>query len=314
MLVFSSFSIWQGLVILFITLIIAILGTWKWKEILKGQGVGVSFFSLFSPYLAGFALMFLASIMVFGGEVFRAYRLKQKNSVPWPKGMASVIIDRVIEWTTNLAVIVLGAAVFLYNIGLPPKNLFIIFGGFFIAFAIGIGYFYLKIYKRESFVEAIISFFGGKQLKEDSAFFEIENEIFKFFRWEEPQMLKSFAISFLRTGAMLFRVWLLILFLGKDSSFLASLSILGFSYLAAMIPIPTALGSHEAIQAYAFNSLGLGVSTATVFTMIIRGAELILSLAGLIILFRLGFVLINTAVIEKIDSIRKKIQSKNQNK
>ena len=98
------------------------------------------------------------------------------------------------------------------------------------------------------------------------------------------------------------RVWFLIIFLGKEISTLSALSILGFTYLAVMIPIPTALGSHEAIQTFAFNSLGLGVSTATAFTMIIRGAELIIALTGVAILFQLGIILLRKALFKKIDN------------
>ena len=105
---------------------------------------------------------------------------------------------------------------------------------------------------------------------------------------------------------MYFRAWLLILFLGKSIGALPVLSVLGFTYLAVMIPIPTALGSHEAIQTFAFNSLGLGASTATAFTMIIRVAELFIALAGVIILFRLGVILIKDVLFKKINAFTDK--------
>ena len=104
---------------------------------------------------------------------------------------------------------------------------------------------------------------------------------------------------------MYFRAWLLIDFLGKNISALSALSVLGFTYLAAMIPIPTALGSHEIIQTFAFNSLGLGVSTAAAFTMIIRVAELMVALLGVIILFSLGIRLIKNNIFKKLDSFVK---------
>ena len=105
---------------------------------------------------------------------------------------------------------------------------------------------------------------------------------------------------------MYFRAWLLISFLGRSVGTLPVLSILGFNYLAMMIPIPTALGSHEAIQTFAFNSLRLGASTATAFTMIIRGAELIIALTGVAILFQLGIILLRKALFKKIDNFKKK--------
>ena len=101
------------------------------------------------------------------------------------------------------------------------------------------------------------------------------------------------------------RVWFLIIFLGKEISTLSALSILGFTYLAVMIPIPTALGSHEAIQTFAFGSLGLGASTATAFTMIVRGAELIIALTGVAILFQIGIILLKEALFKKLNNFKK---------
>jgi len=290
----SLFTGWEGLIILGLTAVMATLGTWKWKEILKGGGTDVPFKSLVSPYLAGFAVMFLAPILVWGGEIFRTYTLRERNSVPWSKGMASVIIDRILEWTANLTVIILGGLFFLLFIGLPSSNLFIIFGGVFLIFLSGLSFFYFKSIKRES----IVSFF----VRNDKPL-ETEKEIFNFFKGDKKAVWKSFVLSFLRAGAMYIRAWFLIIFLGKSIGALPALSILGFSYLAVMIPIPTALGTHEAIQTFAFNSLGLGAHTATAFTMIIRGAELTVALAGVAILFRLGIILVKNNLLKKLSSL-----------
>lgn len=294
---FLVFTGWQGLIIFCLTLLTTLIGNWKWKEILRGEGVKISFWELFRYYLAGFAVMFLAPILLGVGEIFRGYILKEKNQISWSKATASVIIDRVLEWTTNLVVIFFGILFFLYNAGLPPKNLVIIFGGAFLFFIAGISLFYFKTFKRESLARALGKIFNHRL---DSKPLEIEEEIFDFFKPKKKSMWKSFGLSFFRTAVMYLRAWLLIIFLGKEVSALSALSILGFNYLAVMIPIPAALGSHEAIQVFAFNSLGWGFSAATVFTMIIRGAELIMALVGLAILFRLGFVLLKNNLINRV--------------
>jgi uncharacterized membrane protein YbhN (UPF0104 family) len=118
-------------------------------------------------------------------------------------------------------------------------------------------------------------------------------------------MWKGFALSVFKLSVLYLRNFLLINFLGKKISVLSNLSILAFNLLAAMIPIPAALGSHEAIQLFAFNCLGLGSPAATVFTMIIRGAELIIALFGIIILFQLGFILLKNNLFKKIEKLNK---------
>lgn len=293
---FLVFTGWKGIIILLLTVLIALLSIWKWKEILKGIEVNISAKELLRPYLAGFSLMFLAPIIVLGGELFRAYILREKNSIPWPKGMASVIIDRILEWTANLIIIFFGSIFFLFTIGFPSVKLVLIFGGVFLIFLLGISLFYFKSAKRESILRFIIR-------SNNSQPFDTEKEIFKFFKFNNPAVWKSVVISFVRAAAMYARIWLLIVFLGKNLALLPTLSILGFTYLAAMIPIPTSLGSHEAIQTFAFQSLRLGSSTATAFTMIIRGAELIIALVGLVILFRLGVDLMKTILFKKAEKL-----------
>lgn len=302
---FLVFTGWQGLVIFGLTLLMMLIGNWKWKEILKGENIKTSFRELFRPYLAGFAVMFLAPILLLAGEIFRGYILKAKNFVPWSKGMASVFIDRITEWTANLVVIFFGILFFLYTIGLPPRNLGIIFGGAFLLFAFGISIFYFKTIKRESMAKSLLRILGLERLNHANSILDIEKEIFNFFKPKKIAMWKVFSLSFLRALVMYFRTWFLVIFLGKSITSLPALSILGFTYLAAMIPIPTALGSHEAIQTFAFSSLGLGGGTATAFTMIIRGAELIIALVGVVILFRLGIDLLKNTLFKKLNNFKK---------
>jgi len=303
---FLVFTGRDGLVIFVLTLLIMLIGNWKWQEILKGEGIRISFFSLFRPFLAGFSVMFLAPILLWGGEIFRSYILKRNNDVPWTKGLTSVIVDRILEWTANLVVILFGVLIFLLMIGFPPMNLAIIFGGVFLFFTLGISFFYLRTFRRKSMAKIAFRLFGLKNIKDNNVVLQTEKEMFDFFRLKNKTFWTSFILSFFRAGVMYIRTGLLIFFLGKSIGALPVLSILGFTYLAVMIPIPTALGSHEAIQTFTFDSLGLGISTATVFTMILRGAELIIALAGVVVIFRYGILIIKDNFFNKIDKIADK--------
>ena len=293
---FLVFTGWDGLVIFSLTLLMLGIGTWRWREILKAGNIDMPFRKLFGPYLAGFSIMFLAPIFVWGGELVRTYLLKNRNSVDFTKGMASVIIDRILEWTVNLIVIFIGSIFFFSAIGIHPTKLLVIFGGIFFIFLSALAYFYFKCARKESIVCVFVK-------NKKSKLLALEREMFNFFKWGKPAVWKGIMLSFLRAAVMYVRAWFLIGFLGKIIGVSSALSVLGFSYVAVMIPIPAALGSHEAIQVFAFSSLGLGVSTATAFTMIIRGAELIAALIGIILLFKLGVILIKDALFKKLDNL-----------
>lgn len=298
---FLSFSGWHGFIILFLTILMLMVGSWRWKEILKTQGDNISFFSLFKFYLAGFSILFFAPMIIFGGETFRAYLLKEKYSIPWKKGMASVIIDRMIELTIYMLIILVGVVFLFLHQGLPQGQLSMILWGVLVFFIFGISLFYFKSFKKQSFLKFFAKLFNPKI--DDGVPLEVEREFIKLLKPKKAFFWKVIGLSCLKCGLVLARAWFLVLCLGKALSFLPALSVLSFSYLAVMIPIPAALGTHEAFQTFVFNSFGLGASFAPVFTMIIRGAELTLALIGLFILFKLGAGILGTILFKKLDNL-----------
>lgn len=292
---FLIFTGWHGLVILVLTLLIMMIRNLIWQEVLKAKEVEMSFWELFKIYLAGFSIRFLAPVITLGDEFFQTYVIKEKKAVPWSKGMATVLIERALEWMANLTVIFLGGLVFLFLIGFPILRLGIVFVGVFLIILIVLYLFYVKVVKKES----LVGFF----IRNNNQPFEIEKEIFGFFKTRGKAFWKAVSLSFFRVILTYLRVWFLILFLGKNINPLVAFSVLGFNYLAVIIPIPTSLGTHEAIQTFVFKSLGLGVFAATAYTMIIRGVELIVSLFGIVFFFRLGIALIKSTLFKKIDKI-----------
>jgi len=290
------FTGWQGMVILGLTFLLSLICIWKWKEILKGLGTEISFRNLFRPYFAGFSVMYFFPIALMGGEVLRSYLLKEKKYLSWTKGMASVIIDRILDWTTNLIIVFLGMIFFLSKASSLPQKLGIIFGGVFFFWVVGIFFFYFKVFKKESMAKFFIRLINFKY--KDMEPLEIEKEIFTFFKPKKAHFWKGFGLAFLEEVIMFLRTFLLVSFLGKNISPLSTLTINGFLYLATMIPIPASIGSHDVVQAFSFDALGFGAGTGVVFTLIIRGAETILALFGILILFRLGLNLLKITLFK----------------
>ena len=289
---FAVFTGWQGLVIVSFSFLIALLGNWRWREILKDSGINISFGQLFKIYLGGYAMMYLFPILVWGGEAFRVYGLTKEKNLSWKKTFASVIIERILEWTINILVIFLGLSFFLYKVYLPPRELVIILGASLLFFVSVITYFYIKAWGKKSIVREIVRNFAKKEVSDENGMIAVENDVFNFFQLNNNSFKKGVALSILRALVMQARGWLLILFLGNFIGFFPSLSVLGFTYLSSMIPIPTALGLHEAVQFYAFTSLNMTASMATAFTMILRTAEVIISSVGMAFLIKMGFNLV----------------------
>jgi uncharacterized protein (TIRG00374 family) len=287
---FSVFKWWEGFLILLLTFSLLLTSMWKWKEVLKGMGVNLPFFSFFQPFFAGYSIIYLAPMVMFGGETFRIYFLKEKNSVPLEKGAASVIVDRVLDITTNLLIVVLGMGFFIFRIGLLPKNWTIFLGGSFLFWLAGITFFYFKTFKKESMVWTFLRLI--KIGENDQKPFQFEKEIFEYFRLKKAAFWKGLGLAFLEEIIIFLRTSLLVFFLMKKVDSISILAIEGFTYLITMVPIPASLGTHEAIQAFAFNSLGYGAGTGATFTLILRGTELVFVFLGLVILYKIGLTLV----------------------
>lgn len=301
---FLIFTGWHGMIILLLTVFMLFLGMWKWKVILGSQGYHLFHRQLFSSYLAGFSLAYFFPMFIFGGEIFKGYILRENFSVPWKNGITSIIIDKILEVTSFLIIILAGLVFFLFKIGLPPKNLGIILGGGLFLVSVGIGFFYFKIFKKESMVKLMAKIFNHKKLL-DGEVLEAEREIFIFFKSRGKALWQASILAFSRVAVTWLRCWILILFLGKSIGFFSALSVLGFYYFVFMIPIPMALGSHELIQTFSFSALGIGAGLAPAFAMIQRGAELILAFVGMIIFFKLGLGLLQTVLFKKIENLIK---------
>ncbi len=284
---------WKGGVIFCLTFLILLLRNLIWQEILKTKNIKISFFQLLKTYWAALSLRILVPVLTISDEIFQTMVLKKKNSIPITKALASVISERILEMTVNLIFIVIGILFFISKVGLPIGKLPIIFGGTFLFLLIGTSFFYLKVFKKESLAKTFLKFFNQKI---DSQPLETEKEIFESFNFRKIRTWKLMGLAFLKSLIFYLRSWFLVVFLGEKIGWLTALSIFSFSYLATLFPIPAALGSHEAVQVFVFNSFQLKLSTATAYTMIIRGAELIMAISGGILLIHFGLSTVKNVI------------------
>lgn len=285
--VLFAFSGWKGIVILMITLLTWLVGVWKYKFVFKSQGYNLPVLKLGEVLFAAFAINYLFPVTYLGGESFKLYALKKKFSLPWEKNLPAFIIEKLLTLSIFLLFLIIGAVSFFFLAELPLKNLeaatlFLIAG-----LIMGLVIFYFKSFKKESILKWFFKFFRIKKEKNNLAE-DIEKEIFRFFDLRKILVWKGLAITFLKYFLVLIRCWLLIFFLKGEINILISLAVVFFIYLVLLFPIPAQLGSSEAAQAFVFGSLGLGTATGITFSFILRGAEIIIALLGLLLLIKLG--------------------------
>lgn len=289
--VLDSFKIFytvQGLYIVVLSFLIAFLGGLRWKEILKDEGVKISLFKACKIYTAGFSILYLFPMIVFGSELFRASALERREKIGMDKALASVIIERILEWTINVLVILFGTLYFFFAVAKPSENLFIIILASFVFVLAIISFVYFYIFRKKSFVSKIVLKFNNGNYKEN-VLVRAEKILFDYFNIKNLNLWKGYLLSIIKILVMLFRVWLIIFFLGSILNFSESLSVLGFSFLSTLIPVPATFGVHELIQAFAFENLDIGLKISTAFTMALRAGDVIVSVLGFVLFFKVGY-------------------------
>jgi uncharacterized protein (TIRG00374 family) len=288
----KTFSIGEAAIAIVLTALFLFLGVVRWKKILKSQGQNIPLWDLWKMYVAGFSLLFFIPIVPFANELLRSTVLKEQHGVAFKKGVASVVIDRILEITSTLCVVVVGSAIFLFighSFSHSLKTMAV--AGFIVLWIVFLTWLYIRLFQNKSVLRL---FWRG-----NGASKEIEQEICTFFSFTNIYFWQGLALSFARSFAGLLRVWAFILFLGKGVAFLPGVTILGFYYLGTLVPIPVALGLHDALQAVGFSAFGMGAGTGAAFAFLTRAIEVLFALGGLLFLFHFGFLAMGSFSLEK---------------
>ncbi len=282
----------EGLLILAITLIVAIFGAMRWKSILKTQGENVSFFLTIRYLVKGFTVDFLTPFSLFGGEMVRIFLMQEKVGIR--KSAFSAITDKILDVTTHFFFLVPGIILFVFYGG-SVKSLFFLYAGIvIIVMLLLIVLFYNRILKKRSFLFWVLGAFKKTRnlitnTENGKIITQVEKDMIDFFSSEEGYFTKGILISFLRHLFLLFRVFVIIFFVAEVADIGVALAIYGLVILSMILPLPAALGGLEAILALGFGALGLGFSSGVTAAIILRSADLIVCLFGVILFIRLSF-------------------------
>ena len=306
---FSSFPPQGILIILFLSFLIALVGIWRLKFILKTQGYSLSFWKVAEIWFGGFTISYFTPIAIFGGEVFMIYALKKAFSVPWEKSSAAVFIHRVLDATIFFPFLIIGLFAFPLLAGTFPKTKVIIAGSIVASIIIFLlVVFYIKTFRKESTLEWFLKPFGLNRKKIQNQrggelVLGAEKEIVSFFGLRKGQMWKGLAISLIKYFLVLIRCITLIFFFGGGWHLLRALAAYGFFNLAVLVPVPAMLGSLEVAESIVFSGIGMGANVGIAFSFVLRSMDILFAIIGFLILIKFGMKLIKIKIIEFIDSI-----------
>jgi len=289
--VFLQFSPWGFIPLIVLTVIIHIVSALKWQYLLRAMDIRISLLPLTKMWLVGYAVSYVTPVVYIGGEIFRAYLLRERYGVPWARALSSIFIDKVIEAAVWITVIFAGAAVLIFQSGTTSLSRYIAISLASILFFAG---FLVVVYIFSFRKKSLVHFWFAKILKSQNSttgkfLRDIEKDFFSFFSSENrTHILGVTRLALIKYFLLLVRNIFLFYYLVGALSISASIIALGFSYLSFTVPTPAAIGVQEGLLSLVLQRVGFEAGIGTVFTLLLRGAEIIMVGFGLYFLMRWG--------------------------
>ena len=287
---FTQFSLWGIIPLLFLTALAHIISAIKWQYILRTMGIRAPLITLTKILLVGYAVSYITPVVYVGGELFRGYLLRERYAISWSKALSSIFIDKALEAAVWLSVIFLAVAAFIAQSGIASLSRVVAVSLVaMLIFAVILAIVYIFSFKKKSLVRLLFT----KVFKPDGSIvkflYDIEENFFLFFSLKNKRrIIGAVELSILKYIILWIRNIFLIFYLVHIFSFSGSLIGLGFSYVSYIVPIPAAIGAQEGILSLVFSGIGFEAGMGTVFTFLLRGAEMFAVGAGLFFLVRWG--------------------------
>lgn len=265
----------------------------RWWLLLHAQGYTLPYHKLMAYRLATFALSYFTPGPHFGGEPLQVYVVARRHAVPAAVSLAAVVLDKLIEMVFNFTFVIVGALLVLQTqaslagqmqagaaLGLGVLFLLPVF----ILTALAAGRHPLStplacVLKTGPLHKAISTHSKAGHfvitLRESE---DLGSRLFRRRPWLLAAAVLVTVVSWL---AIMAEFWLMTHVLGLGLTLPEALVALLAARAAILLPLPAAVGALEAGQALAMVSLGLPAAYGISLSLLIRGRDVLLGLAGL---------------------------------
>lgn len=282
----SQISLFNFFILVGLRVLYWLLRTICWKVILDVYESN-SLFNLFKARMAGHSISQLTPTAMVGSEATRIYMADNSNR---KVSLASVIVDKTIEFLVVVFFTIIGVSMVLFRISLPVKLKTIFIIGVMIAVFLVL--FFVKKQKN-GLLGWIINILGKFRIKPKfmdnykRKIMETDEHISRFYKENKRVFIKTFLLYALLIMLWTTEIHLGLIFIGiNDVSFIDNFLITVLGNLAFIFPfIPGSLGIYEATYIGLFAIFGMSASAALTLVLIRRIIALLLAGFGL-----LGFV------------------------
>ncbi len=310
----KNLFIWKFVVLfcIFFTGII-VIGSMRWKWILRAQGYSVPLKQIIGAKSVGFAISYLTPTVFLGGEPFRYMLLKKlNNKIPPETLAASIFLDK-------LAFLVMSSFSFFVGLFFLDRYLPLFAGWRWLILGIGVLFFcgipllIIGLKTLLSKKSLLLWIFAKLQLlrlpvlKNNSSKIEkFEQKIDTLFRYRFYDFLGAIIFAFFEILLLLVGYWLIIDFIARPLVFDKILSINSFIQGAYFLPFPGGLGTFEVSQVFLFQQIGLSKTVGMSFSLIVRAINLLMAFGALFYFIVFQFLQLKSKLLKLINFDEKK--------
>ncbi|MEP4545368.1 MAG: lysylphosphatidylglycerol synthase transmembrane domain-containing protein [Saccharospirillum sp.] len=258
----------------------------RWQLLGQALQAPLSLGSLFRMRQAGSAVSFLTPGPHFGGEPLQVFWLHRVFAQPLHRAVAMLGLDRFVETSTNIAVLLAGVLMLLGTAMVPLDDglqVSAILGGVLAALVVAAALVvrhpvwlanrFRPLTQRWRGAENDSNPEGGWQ-----ALVRLMQNALTLHR---ARLWAALLLSLLGWVALVLELWLLLRFLGLSPSPTDLLTMMVGMRLAMLLPVPGGIGTIEASLLWSFQLLGLPVSAALGLIALTRLRDAVVLLVGL---------------------------------
>ncbi len=280
---FKQFSILHLILYIVLSSLMMLVITMRWSLVLKAHGYRLPFVKMILFMLAGKSISYVTPSAQVGGEAARTYLLKH-SGVPTEKGLSSIIIDKIMDLTSNsiFAILALPIMILFFPFSVYLK---IAMGAILLVIVFLIAAFYYQSFRGKGFFNHLFRFFHLHKIKSlegyEQKLIDTETNVAHFFKHNRVTFRYAIFYSILTWVIMFFEFKIALLVFGYNANpiqVILALSMVGFAY---MMPVPAAIGILEASEASMFTLLGINPGIGIAMSFLIRARDMVVMLLGM---------------------------------
>lgn len=266
--------------------LIYVLITARWWLIVRAGQERVAFLPLLGVRLSVFGISYFTLGPQVGGEPLQVLYLQKKYGLTYTHATATVILDKLLEFLANFALLGFGLTAVL-RAGIPSGN-----GGPALGSLIGLAVllagpplYLVLLYRRVHPLSGLARRlpFIRRDSKPVRFLRAAEHLAGTFCRRNPKSLLAAIGVSLLGAAGIVSEYALMTSFLQIHLPFWQTAAAWTAGWLAFLVPLPGGLGALEAGQVFALGSYGIPAASAISLTLLIRGRDILIGGLGLLL-------------------------------